>query len=588
MAEEFVGGKKEPDLELDVSSIEGKDLDEAVDQAKDLINTFVKTIKAFRLYPPENPTLVGFIDQVYRKFQLFLNKYHYFILKIGENKLSFREVTLYENPDLKTSLAFQLYKDGLRELRFMEGLEEGEVDGLIDIMKRSDSINKMEDDLVTLMWEKDFIHISYLATDEYLEEMPAIIPANIEQFRANLTFEPPPQSEMGDIGEETDGAEVDYYEIMKRVESPPLVGVDRSVYFLTPDELEGLRKEVELETTPSFVFIVIDILFEILALEKSPQPYQETTGVLQKLLDALITLGEFQKASELLTRVNIILNTYELKDWQVDAIRQLSDKAGEPQRIEKIGKILDKGEEIRLEEVSNYLTLLKPNSIQPLIKVLGELNNSKARRMLCEVLIEIGKGNMELIIPFIDDHRWFLVRNIAYILGRMGKESALPTIQKALNHEEARVRREAIQALGIIVSSKAFDLLGKALNDQDDRNRSMAALNLARVGKKASLPALLEVVQAKDFSKRDSAEIKAFFDAIGMVGSNDAIKPLEKLLEQKSWFGMGKKDEIRLRAASALALIGTAEARSTLEAGRNSKDENIRQACLQAMKGQTP
>lgn len=588
MAEEFVGGKKEPDLELDVSSIEGKDLDEAVDQAKDLINTFVKTIKAFRLYPPENPTLVGFIDQVYRKFQLFLNKYHYFILKIGENKLSFRGVTLYENPDLKTSLAFQLYKDGLRELRFMEGLEEGEVDGLIDIMKRSDSINKMEDDLVTLMWEKDFIHISYLATDEYLEEMPAIIPANIEQFRANLTFEPPPQSEMGDIGEETDGAEVDYYEIMKRVESPPLVGVDRSVYFLTPDELEGLRKEVELETAPSFVFIVIDILFEILALEKSPQPYQETTGALQKLLDALITLGEFQKASELLTRVNIILNTYELKDWQVDAIRQLSDKAGEPQRIEKIGKILDKGEEIRLEEVSNYLTLLKPNSIQPLIKVLGELNNSRARRMLCEVLIEIGKGNMELIIPFIDDHRWFLVRNIAYILGRMGKESALPTIQKALNHEEARVRREAIQALGIIVSSKAFDLLGKALNDQDDRNRSMAALNLARVGKKASLPALLEIVQAKDFSKRDSAEIKAFFDAIGMVGSNDAIKPLEKLLEQKSWFGMGKKDEIRLRAASALALIGTAEARSTLEAGRNSKDENIRQACLQAMKGQTP
>lgn len=588
MAEEFVGGKKEPDLELDVSSIEGKDLDEAVDQAKDLINTFVKTIKAFRLYPPENPTLVGFIDQVYRKFQLFLNKYHYFILKIGENKLSFRGVTLYENPDLKTSLAFQLYKDGLRELRFMEGLEEGEVDGLIDIMKRSDGINQMEDDLVTLMWEKDFIHISYLATDEYLEEMPAIIPANIEQFRANLTFEPPPQSEMGDIGEETDGAEVDYYEIMKRVESPPLVGVDRSVYFLTPDELEGLRKEVELETAPSFVFIVIDILFEILALEKSPQPYQETTGALQKLLDGLITLGEFQKASELLTRVNIILNTYELKDWQVDAIRQLSDKAGEPQRIEKIGKILDKGEEIRLEEISNYLTLLKPNSIQPLIKVLGELNNSRARRMLCEVLIEIGKGNMELIIPFIDDHRWFLVRNIAYILGRMGKESALPTIQKALNHEEARVRREAIQALGIIVSSKAFDLLGKALNDQDDRNRSMAALNLARVGKKASLPALLEVVQAKDFSKRDSAEIKAFFDAIGMVGSNDAIKPLEKLLEQKSWFGMGKKDEIRLRAASALALIGTAEARSTLEAGRNSKDENIRQACLQAMKGQTP
>jgi len=204
--------------------------------------------------------------------------------------------------------------------------------------------------------------------------------------------------------------------------------------------------------------------------------------------------------------------------------------------------------------------------------------------MLCEVLIEIGKGNPELIIPFIDDHRWFLVRNIAYILGRIGKESTLPAIQKVLNHEEARVRREAIQALGIIGGSKVFNLLEKAIKDEDDRNRSMAALNLARVGKKASLPALLEVVQAKDFFKRDSAEIKAFFDAIGMVGSNDALKLMQKLLEQKSWFGMGKKDEIRLRAAGTLALIGTAEAKSILEAGMNSKDENIRQACLQAMR----
>jgi HEAT repeat protein len=108
------------------------------------------------------------------------------------------------------------------------------------------------------------------------------------------------------------------------------------------------------------------------------------------------------------------------------------------------------------------------------------------------------------------------------------------------------------------------------------------------VGKKATLPALLNVVQEKDFSKRDSAEIKAFFDAIGIVGSNEAIKPLQKLLEQKSWFGTGKKDEFRLRAAGALALIGSAEAKSILESGSNSKDENIRRACLQALRRQTP
>ena len=592
MAEEFVGGVKEPDHELDVSVIEGKDLEEAIVQARDVINSFIKTIKAFRLYPPENPSLVGFIDQAYQKFQIFLNKYHYFILKIEENGFFFRGITLYENPDLKTSLAFQLFKDGMRELRFMEGLEKWEVDGLIEILKRSENINKLEDDLVTLMWEKEFLHISYSAEDPYLAEMSVLIPENVAQFREKLTYEsPPPQAEEG--GEEEGegggaGETTDYYEILKRVESYSPTEVDRSVYSLTPEELERLRKEVELETDPAFVFNVIDILFEILALEKSPEPYQDATHVLQKLLDALINLGKFQKASDLLSRVNIILKTYELQEWQVKIIQRINEEAGELKPIEKIGKILDKGEEIRLEEARHYLTLLQPNSIQPLIKVLGELNNSKARRMLCEVLIVIGKGNLELITPFIDDHRWYLVRNVTYILGRIGKGETLPAIQKALNHSEARVRREGIQALGLIGGSKGFELMGKTLGDEDFRNRSMAALNLARVGKKASLPALLEVVHAKDFSKRDSAEIKAFFDAIGMTAANEAIKPLQKLLEQKSWFGMGGKDEIRLGAASALALIGTNEAKSVLQAGLNSKEESVRLACLQASRRQTP
>jgi HEAT repeat protein len=54
-------------------------------------------------------------------------------------------------------------------------------------------------------------------------------------------------------------------------------------------------------------------------------------------------------------------------------------------------------------------------------------------------------------------------------------------------------------------------------------------------------------------------------------------------LEEKSWWGSGKKVEIRLGAANALAMIGTPEAKSILESGRNSKDQEIREACQQAM-----
>ena len=586
MPEEISSDKKAPDLSVEMPLVEGVETDEELILARDLISAFIKAIKAFRFYPPDNPTLKGFRDQVLKKFQFFLNKYQSFVVVVGEYDLSFKGKILYENRDVKTSLAFFLYKDGLREIRFMKGLEEWEVQGIIDILKHSETINQLEDDIVTFMWEKDFVHISYLATDEFLEETPVIIPDNVDQFRKNLVFKPLAHHVEVELAEEGSEEGVDLDEILSKViEAPPPFVADRSVYFLTSDELEGLRKDVESEIDPIFVFHIADILFEILALEKEREPYQDAVNILIKVLDAFLTLGEFTKAADLLKQVYIILKTYDLQDWQIESIRKIIVDAGEEVRIERIGKVLER-EEVRLEEVNAYLVLLQKNSVKPLIKLLGELKNSKARRVFCDALAEIGKNANELFTPFMDDRRWYLVRNIMYILGRIGKEQSLPYIQRAMSHEEIRVRREAIQALGLIGGPKAIGLLVKSLTDNDVRIRCMAAINLGKMGKKAGLVPLLEVVQSKEFYKREPAEIKAFFNAIGMVGSNEAVPVLQQLLERKSWFGRGKTDEIRLGAANAMAMIGSPEARAVLEEGKNSKDESIRDACAQALKSQ--
>jgi HEAT repeat protein len=345
-----------------------------------------------------------------------------------------------------------------------------------------------------------------------------------------------------------------------------------------------LRKEVESETDPTFVFNIVEILFDILALEKEPEPFQDAVNHLGKILDALLTLGEFQRAGDLLKRTYIILKTYQLKEWQVEIIRKLIVDAGDEVRIDRVGRVLEREERLRLEDVTDYLLLLQRNSIKPLIKVLGDLKNSKARRIICDALSEIGKNAVDLFTPFMEDRRWYLVRNIVYILGRIGKEQALPYLQKACNHEEVRVRREAIQALGLIGGTKAVGLLVKGLTDEDVRIRATAAINLGKAGKKGGLVPLLEVVQSKDFQKKEPVETKAFFDAIGMIGSNESIPVLQQLMERKGWFGRGKMDEVRLGAVQALAMIGTPEANAVLEAGKASKDESLRDACVKALR----
>jgi HEAT repeat protein len=586
MADEIIAERKAPDLSDEMLVVEGTEADEELLLARDLTSALIKTIKAFRFYPSDNPTLKGFRDQLLKKFQFFLNKYQSFVIQIGEYDISYKGKIIYENRDIKACLAFLLYKDGLRELRFTKGLEEWEVQGMIDIIRGSDSMNQLEDDVVTLMWERDFVHVGYLATDEFLEETPVVIPENVDQFRKNLILKPlVPHVEMDMVDEESDdGISLEEF-LSKAVEEPPAVAANRSLYFLTPKEVDGLRREVEAETDPAFVLNILDLLFEIIALEREPESYQDTAVIILKILDAFLTLGEFQKATDLLKRIYIILKTHELKDWQIGIIRKLIIEAGEEKRIDRIGRLIEEEAGIRLEDAHSYLLLLQKNAIPPLIQLLGKLKNSKTRRMVCDALAEIGKNAIDLFVPFIDDRRWYLVRNIVYILGRIGKEQAFPYLQKTFHHEEVRVRRETVQAFGLIGGPKTVGFLIRAITDSDVRIRSMAAVNLGKIGKTTGLIPLLEVVQTKDFQKNDPTEIKAFFDAIGMIASNEALPVLRQLLEKKSWFGRGKTDDVRIGAARALAMIGTAEAKAVLESGRQSKDEAIREACTRASRG---
>jgi HEAT repeat protein len=599
MPEEDSGKEKALNVSEESEEIlltEEVETDDEILLAKELTSFFIKAIKAFRFYPPDNPTLKGLRDQLPKRFQFFLDKYHSFVLQISESTLSFKGKVLYENSNVKNNLVFLLYKDGLREIRFMKGLEEWEILGLIDIIIiRNDSINQLEDDLVTLMWEKDFIHISYLATDEFLEEMPILIPEGVGQFRENLVFKPIDHDVDADLLEE--GAEklgLDEFLFNPIEEIHPFVS-NRSVYSLTPDDAERLRKDVESEIEPTFVFNIIDTVFEILILEKEPEPYQDAANILNKILDAHLNMGEFKKASDLLKRIYMLLKSDGLPDWQIEIIRKLIVGAGEEQRIEQIGRILDHGDGIRLEvvdsnlrDVIGYMELLHRNSIKPLIKLLGELKKSKTRRVIYDALSEIGKNAIEIFIPYLDDPRWYLVRNITHILGRIGKEEAFPHIQKAFQHEEFRVRREAVQALGLIGGPEAIGLLVKALADGDARIRAMAAISLGKAGEQSGLGPLLEVVQSKEFPKKEPAEIKTFFDAIGMMGSNEAIPALQQVFEKKSWFGRGKAGDLRLGAAQTLAAIGTPEAMAILEDGKNSKEESIREASRQALKSIRP
>src|SRR5512143_4060994 len=147
--------------------------------AKEVVMVLVKTIKATKMYLPNNPIYQKFHEELKEKFDVFFKDEEYLSILVKRFELTFLDQIVYQNPDKEDNIALMFFKDGIREFCFHKGITPHEIDGFIGILKFDARDRELDDDLVTLLWEKDVDHITYTvadeATDEEAEEEEALL-----------------------------------------------------------------------------------------------------------------------------------------------------------------------------------------------------------------------------------------------------------------------------------------------------------------------------------------------------------------------------------------------------------------------------
>lgn len=554
--------------------------DDAVESQEELrragafIAVFVKAVKAIRFYPADNPLVMSFLRDFTTTCRAFLAEYPIFVLQIGESSFSYDDHVLFLNTDWKSSLPFVLYNDGVRELRFHNGIDDDEIRHLLELISQAPDLNPQEDDLVIMLWEQDFTHIDYLALDELREETASLIPESVDQYRQHIQ-----------LARATDSEPLPELPAMEKTEMPaPAFCYDPALYSLTPDEAAQLHDEVTTEIAPTAIFETLDILCEMVLLAREEDGGGTAAGVMLRMQDAMLTLGDFTRAEALLARVyELLAREQELQAHQIIALRQLLVDAAIPARIERIGRMLLRGDHDVLAATHRYLLRLPSEAIPPLIHLLEEARDTYLRRMLCDVLVEMGRQGVQAFLPFLSDSRWYVIRNIVYILGRIGNLVVLPRLTPLLNHVEPRVRQETAQALGHLHDPRSVLALGHALEDPDEVTRSIAAFSLGKIGTPNALAYLLQIMQSHQFRRKSPSEMKAFFDGLGHTRADGAVPVLAQLLRFRALFGRDKADLIRRGAAETLAAIGTPAALAVLQDGCHTGDAATRQFCSAAL-----
>ncbi|MBI5049989.1 MAG: HEAT repeat domain-containing protein, partial [Nitrospirae bacterium] len=140
----------------------------------------------------------------------------------------------------------------------------------------------------------------------------------------------------------------------------------------------------------------------------------------------------------------------------------------------RVCKILESDIDIDENFLIEYTEFLNRNAIIPLIMVLGELESIQGRKKVMNILIPVGKKDLQTLAKGLSDSRWYVVRNIVYILRQIGDKRALEHIITAAKHPDIRVRKEVIWALSEIKSPSALEILKDYLNDADILIRKVA------------------------------------------------------------------------------------------------------------------
>jgi HEAT repeat protein len=217
-------------------------------------------------------------------------------------------------------------------------------------------------------------------------------------------------------------------------------------------------------------------------------------------------------------------------------------------------------------------------AVEVLLDVLVAAPTVSERRAVFDALKHMTEGT-EQLVHMLDHSEWFVVRNVAELIGELAMEDAVPALARRLDHADERVRKAVALALSKIGTRSAAEPLRRALRDRSLDVRMQVALGIG--GRKSSALAMPLVVAMDE--EKDETVVRELILALGRIGSPDAVQALIKWAQPAGRIFGRKPSVLRVAAVEALRLAASPAALGTLEGLADDGDRQVREAARAAV-----
>lgn len=546
------------------SGTEPPDLDAT--PVAEALRALAAALRSYRLYEGSNPMLDRFVTALRQKVVALWEEFDAVRLDVEEDRMVWEGQDVFPTGETGTELAFLFYKDGIREITLLPGFEDETVD-LLRVLAMAPSIQREEDDLVTLLWQED-----------------------LQSFRYRVVESNDEGALLHTVAEDAAPTRVDTAPV--REEEPERPGLtpddfQDTLYFLDDAELRQLREEIELESKRDLWRDVLNALLDRLQ-DGDEERQHRIVGILGELLPSSLASAQFERSAVLLEDlVGIAGQPGVLSPPALAEIRSLFDVLGQEQTVTQLADILEElPHRINEESVLRLLSYFPPSAIGALMRAVERVEQPAVKRAFEACIQRLAESNRDEVVALLASEEPAVITGALRWVGRLEIGSAVGEVTRFLRHPRAEVRLAAIASLVSIRAATAGSALLPLLEDanRDVRIAAVRALgDLHFVGARGPLENVLSSKRVKD---ADRVEKLAFFESYGRLAGAEGVPALDKVLNGKGFLGGRESPELRACAALGLAKIRHPSARESLEAAAKDSDPVVRTAVARALRGE--
>jgi len=541
----------------------------------EFVLALTRSVRVAQLYGAGNPVYQRLIANFRRVIASALERAVAIDLMVEEAGLRSGD-RLHSTGEGRDTIAFTLYKDGIRRVSFAPGFED-ELDRFIAVMARARDADPEGDDLITLLWEEEFTSFSYWYVEPLTEEVllpdhPVDLPGMRLASGEELIREARAEAAAIESGGASDVASL-------------LMGDEQqaTLYFLDDRERDQLEAQVRIEWERDLRAAVVDALFD--RLEDSPPERQsEILDILTQWLPILLGRGDYAAATAIVRELGTVLGSGVLGEAQAAEAERTFQQLSEPDVLGQIIRLLEEGH-VPGEDLPHYFAHLRANALPTLVVAVERFQSGQVAERIREAVDALAIRHPDDLVELLRADDPDIVTGTVRLIGRLGLGRAAPELVRLLGSASASLRLAAVHALARIPSGASVEGLQRALDDVDRDVRVAAVRSLADLRYQPARARIEATIRGPALKSADLTEKLAFFEAFARLGGTDAVPLLDQILNGKGFLGRRAPSELRACAAMALGHVGQPTARSALERAAAEDDPVVRTAVARALRG---